>query len=234
MKRAPASLVAVLIIILTILGIIAYPARADLFGGDDVILGAILTQTIQQLDQMRQIFQAGSEQLGLLRDINRGINDSLRLLRTANPNSDPGIFRDWRRGTDSHRAVTDLYGDVVPSKDAQVQSSTDQSVAEAVSLNNSIYDYTHDIDTIGEEIKLDSHSVSPGGAQKLTAQSMGVMLHVMNTSLRAQATSLKLQAEVLALQNHKDKEASRETSEASSALKMSIENQTPKFETPRF
>jgi hypothetical protein len=103
-----------------------------------------------------------------------------------------------------------------------------------VTLNNSIYSYSRDIDAIGEEIKSDSHSVSPGGAQKLTAQSLGVMLHVMNASLRAQATSLKLQAEFLALQNHKDKEASRETSEASRSLKTAIETQPPKFETPRF
>ena len=205
-----------------------------MFGGDDVILGEILTQTIEQLNQMRQIFQAGSDQLGLLREINRGLNDSLRLFRTTNPNTDPGIFRDWSRPADANRGVTDLYGDVVPSKDSRVQTSTDQSVAEAVTLNNSIYSYTRDIDAIGEEIKSDSHSVSPGGAQKLTAQSLGVMLHVMNASLRAQATSLKLQAEFLALQNHKDKEASRETSEASASLKTAIETQPPKFETPRF
>jgi hypothetical protein len=209
-------------------------ARADLFGGDVAVLSQILIQAIEQLNQMRKIFEMGSDQLGLLREINRGINDSLGLLRTTNPNSDPGIFRDWSRGSDAHRAVTDLYGEVVPSKDAPVQSTTDQSVAEAVALNNSIYDYTRDIDAIGEAIKSDSHSVSPGGAQKLTAQSLGVMLHVMNTSLRAQATSLKLQAQVLALQNHKDKEASRETAEASSALKAAVNTQTPRFETPRF
>jgi uncharacterized protein YlxW (UPF0749 family) len=155
-------------------------------------------------------------------------------LRTISPNTDPGIFRDWQRASDAVRAITDLYGDIVPSKDARVQRSADQSVAEAVALNNAIYDYTNQIDAIGEEIKSYSHSVSPGGAQKLTAESMGVMLHVMNQSLRAQATSLKLQAEVVALQNHKDKEASRETAELSDNLKASLDRQSPKFETPRF
>ena len=228
------KLVLGLIIIMGVISGLTPHARADFFGGDDVILGQILAETIEQLNEMRQIFQAGSDQLGLLQEINRGLNDSLRLLRTSNPNTDPGIFRSWQRSADANRGVTDLYGEVVPSKDARVQTSTDQSVAEAVTLNNSIYNYTRDIDAIGEDIKNDSHSVSPGGAQKLTAQSMGVMLHVMNTSLRAQATSLKIQAEMLELQNHKDKEASRETSEASSALKTAIQTQPPRFETPRF
>ena len=225
------------IALMIIMSIVSYPAnvaRADLFGGDVAVLAQILVQTIQQLNQLRQIFEQGSDQLNLVRDINRGINDSLGLLKTINPNTDPGIFREWAQGAGALRSVTDLYGGIVPSKDSRIQSSADQSIAEAVTLNNSIYNYTRDIDEIGEAIKSYSHAVSPGGAQKLTAESMGVMLHVMNTSLRAQATSLKLQAEVLALQNHKDKEASRETSEVSSSLKTAIETHPPKFETPRF
>jgi hypothetical protein len=226
-----------IVVSLMAVGIVVYPtqfAKADLFGGDVVVLSQILIQTIQQLNQLRMIVQTGSDQLNAIRDINRGINDSLRLLRTISPNADPGIFRDWQRASDAIRAVTDLYGDIVQSKESRVQRSADQSVAEAVALNNAIYEYTQKIDEIGEEIKSYSHSVSPGGAQKLTAQSMGVMLHVMNQSLRAQATSLKLQAEAVALQNHKDKEASRETAELSDDLKVSLDRHSPKFETPRF
>lgn len=214
---------------------LALSARADLFGGDDIILGQILVQTIQQLEQLRSIFQMGSDQLDLMRNINQGLNDSLQLMRTVNETPGPGLFGGWLKLSDAGNGVANLYGDVVPSsRDARIQSSTDQSVAEAISLNNELYNYTQQIDDIGEEIKSDSHTVSPGGAQKLTAESMGVMLHVMNASLRAQATGLKLQAETLALSNHKDKDASRETEEASQAMTAAIQTQSPKFETPRF
>ena len=64
-------------------------------------------------------------------------------------------------------------------------------------MNNSIYDYTAQLDKIGEEIKQYSHAVSPGGAQKLTAQSLGVVVHVMNEQLRATATGLKMQAQTI-------------------------------------
>jgi hypothetical protein len=215
--------------IIIMIGTLSLPvesARADLFGADVAVLAQILIQTIQQLTELEQIFKNGSDQLDMMRDINRGISDSLNLMRTISP--------DWQNASQAMRVLTDVYGSVVPSKDANIQTNTDQSVAEAVALNNSIYAYSQDIDEIGEEIKSDSHMTSPGGAQKLTAESMGVMLHVMNTSLRAQATSLKLQAEVLAVQNHKDKEATRETVEASDALTTAIQNQNPQFETPRF
>jgi hypothetical protein len=226
-----------ILIPLMMIGALSLPvesARADIFGADVAVLAQILVQAIQQLMQLEQIFKNGSDQLEMMRNINRGINDSLNLIRTISPNSNPGIFSDWQNASQAMRVLTDVYGSVVPSKDANIQTNTDQSVAEAVALNNSIYAYSQNIDEIGEEIKSDSHMTSPGGAQKLTAESMGVMLHVMNTSLRAQATSLKLQAEMLAVQNHKDKEASRETVEASDALTTAIQNQNPQFQTPRF
>lgn len=224
--------IAALMIVVTILK--PSPARADLFGGDVVVLGQILVQAIQQLAQLKQILSTGKDNLNLIRDLNRGIHDSLNLFRTASPHSDPGLYREWQRAGEALRAIEAIYGVIVPSQDAKVQHDADQSVAEAVALNNSIYSYTRDIDEIGEEIKSYSHSVSPGGAQKLTAQSLGVILHVMNQTLRAQATGLKLQAQTLAIQNHKDKEMTRHIVDSSKTLTTAMKAQAPTFEMPRF
>lgn len=103
-----------------------------------------------------------------------------------------------------------------------------------MSLNNSIYDYTKQIDQIGEQVKVYSHQVSPGGAQKLTAQTMGVLLHVMNTSLRAQATGLKLQAQNTAIQNKKDKEFTRNTLKITDDLQAAMKAQKTELQMPRF
>lgn len=211
-----------------------FKARADLFGGDIVVLTQILAQAIQQLYQLKQIFDQGKDSLELMRDINRGINDSLNLARTVYPDLDPGIYRDWDRIDRALNGVQGIYGAVTPSPEAAIQKDTDQHVAEAISLNNSIYKYTNSIDEIGEEIKRYSHAVSPGGAQKLTAQSLGVMLNVMNQSLRTQATGLKLQAQALALENHKEKEATRKTLETANTLSGSMKSQDVSFQIPRF
>ena len=79
----------------------------------------------------------------------------------------------------------------VDSPVARVQRNTDQTVAEAISFNNEINDYAQRLDQIGEEIKSYSHATSPGGAAKLTAESMGVMIHVMDQQMRATGTKLK-------------------------------------------
>lgn len=222
--------------IIALTGSLVFPntARSDIFGGDVVVLSQILVQTIQQLSQLRSILGAGQDSLGLLRDINKGINDSLVLMKTVSPNNSPGLYSDWEKVDQALRGVQGVYGTAVPSSDVRVQKDADQSVAEAVSLNNSIYIYTNEIDQIGEKIKDSSHSTSPGGAQKLTAEALGVMLHVMNESLRAQATGLKLQAQEIAIQNHKDKAFTQHMISSSDSLKAAMKAEPANFNIPRF
>jgi len=209
-------------------------ARADLFGGDVAVLMQILVQAIQQLAQLKAILNNGQDALGLMQEINRGINDSLGLLRTIGVNPDPGIYGGLLKAQDALSKIQSIYGSVVPSLDAGVQQDTDQNVAEAISLNNSIYGYTNEIDQIGEQVKQYSHSVSPGGAQKLTAQTLGVVLHVLNQQLRAQATGLKIQAQNLALENKKEKDSTRHYMEVSQSLKTALKTESPTFTVPRF
>lgn len=210
------------------------PAKADLFGGDVVVLMQILTNAIQQLAQLKSLLDTGRDNLDLLKDINRGINDSLNLIRTISPNSDPGLYKDWEKVSDALTKLETIYGIAVDSRDMKVQRDTDQSVAEAVSLNNSIYKYTKQIDEIGELIKSQSHAVSPGGAAKLTAQSLGVMLNLQNEMLRTQGSGLKLQAQALAVQNRKDKEQTRQMLSVSDSLNNALSTNSPKFQLPRF
>jgi hypothetical protein len=221
-------------IFLTLQFLFVPTARADMFGGDIAVLVQILSNALQQLAQLRQIFQNGQDSLDMVRDINRGINDSLNLIRTISPNTNPGIYKDWDKVSDALNKLENVYGIVIDSQDSRVQKDTDQSVAEAVALNNSIYKYTQAIDEVGELIKSQSHSVSPGGAAKLTAQSMGVMLNLQNEMLRTQATGLKLQAQALAIQNRKDKDRTRQMVAGADGLNSALGGAKPEFKLPRF
>lgn len=208
-------------------------AKADLFGADVGVLTSILAEAVQQLAALQSIIGTGQDTLGLMRDVHKGINDSLNMLKTVNP-SDPGTYADWQKAYDSLRKLKQIYGETMDSSEAGIQNDADQSVAEAISLNNSIYRQAEQTDEIGEQVKDYSHSASPDGAQKLTAQTLGVMIHVMNSSARAQATGLKLQAQTLALQNRKDKEATKTLLTTSDSLGKAFANQKTGFQLPRF
>lgn len=209
-------------------------ASADLFGGDVAVLTQILANAMQQLSQLRSIVSAGQQNLELVQEINRGINDSLRMLRDIHPNMDPGIYRDWKSVDKALRDLEAIYGGVTPSPESKVQGDLDHGIAEAVTFNNSYYDYSAQLDQVAERIKAASHDVSPGGAQKLTAQALGLILQALNQNLRAQATSLKLQAQGLAVENRRDKQDTRHLLDSAKGLKSAMQNERIEFNVPRF
>ena len=189
------------------------PKPAEAFFGnpaDTAYLAQILAQAISQLQQLKMILKEGQDSLNLMRDVNAGIFDTLGALKSIAGHVSPGVYGELTKLEDIARKVEELYGVVSDSPLKESQLKTDQTVSEAIAFNNDLYRYTKDLDQVGEEIKVYADHSSPGRAQKLTAQSLGVVIHVMNQQLRAQATGLKLQAQALAIQNKKEK---NETSE---------------------
>ena len=100
-------------------------------------------------------------------------------------------------------------------------------------MNNAMYSYADDIDQVAEAIQQSSGLASPKAAQKLTAQSLGIILHVMNQQMRGQATGIKLQAQAMAIQNHKDKLYARQVRGSAENLKMAMNVSKPAFKIPR-
>lgn len=137
-------------------------ARADLFGGDVVVLAQILTQNVKQLLELQKILSNGKDNLELVQEINRGINDSLKLIRTISPYVNPGAYDKLKNIEDILKRFNIVFGKACGFSHALSQKSVDAAVAEAVMMNNSIYDYTAEIDKIGEDIKSYSHEVSLG------------------------------------------------------------------------
>ena len=214
------------ILIAPIVSILFFSAngRADLFGGDVAVLSQILANSVIQLAKLKEIVSTGSDTLNLIQEIHKGINDSITVFKDVPRQTQPGIYGDWKDVDEAVRQLRDIYGIVVPSPESKVEGDTDQSVAEAIALNNSLYEYTQNIDGIGDEVRKFSDNVSPAWSPKVTAQTLGIMLQVLNQSLRAQATGLKLQAQTIALQNHRDKELTKDILSNSEALDTSMKN----------
>jgi len=220
--------------ILLILFFITQPCKADLFGGDVVVLTQILANALQQLSQLRGIVGAADNQLDLVRQINQGINDSIQILKEVHPNLDPGIYRDWRTVNQALEGLNGLYGQAPRSPEMPIHQNVDRGIAEAISYNNSFYKYSREMDVLAVDIQRHSHAVSPGGAAKLTAQALGAVIQVLNQNLRAQATLLKLTAQDMAVRNRAEKMASGHLIRQGQELRQLMKQEPAKFEVPRF
>jgi hypothetical protein len=205
-----------------------------MFGGDTVVLSQILANAVQQLYQLYSIVRATQDTLNLMKSINEGVNDSLHLMQTVSGNDVAALAGEFASAQDAVQFLENHYGSVVNSKVSGVQLKLDQIVSQAFSQNRRNFDFARKIDQVGRSIDSQSHQVSPSGAQKLTAQGVGVMLQVMDETLRTQSSTLKLQAEQVALQNFKDKEEVKQKLDSSSRLKASLQQTRVHLDLPRF
>ena len=223
-----------IVIALISLCLIPVPARCDMFGGDVAVLMQILANAIKQLYELENIIQNGRDTLDLMRDINRGVNDSLRVVDSMSPYLDPGLYKDLRNIAGVIEHLRSVYGVPAPSPNEPIQSNTDQVIAESINMNNDMYAYAKNLDQISERIKSYSHDASPGGAVKLTAQTLAVVVQVMNQQMRIQGQALKLQAQGLAVQNKKEKDETRTYLDQAGQLKAAMKTSDLNFEFPRF
>ena len=184
---------------------LARPARADMFGGDVVVLTQILVQSIQTVIQLKSLLENGKDTLTLLRDVNSGVRSGLDAIRILNPNFNPGVYGNLNDADSVLRAVQGLYGAVPRGMDEGLMTSQDQSVAEVISMNRNLYDYADQVDRERDKIIYHAAVVSPQGAGKLQGQALGVMIGVMTQLLRTQSQMLKIMAQNMAMENRKEK-----------------------------
>lgn len=185
--------------------IFSKPAKADIFGGDVVVLVQILAQAIQQLYQLKQIFRSSDDTLGLLRDINRGIRDGLSIIRIFNPKFNPGIFGSLEKVEQVQRAIEELYGVIPQTSEYRLQEAQDRSVSESIAMNGTLFHYADQVDLETKRIINHAQLVNPQGAAKLTAESLAILIGVTTQVLRTNSMMLKMMGQTMALSNRKEK-----------------------------
>lgn len=196
---------AILGVLMSTLLIVPKPAKADMFGGDVVVLTQILANAIQQLIQLREILSTGSDSLDLMRDINRGIREGLAVIQMINPKFNPGLYGDLDTAERVLSVITDLYGKVPQTAELRLQEAQDRSVAESISMNGTLFRFADQADDESKRIVAHARGVSPQGAAKLTAQSIAVLIGVSTQVLRTNSMMLKMMGENMALNNRKGK-----------------------------
>lgn len=179
--------------------------KADIFGGDVAVLIQILTNSVQQLVQLKQILGSSHDTLGMMKDINRGLRDGLKIVQLFDPKFAPGLYGDLNSSERAYDLIQSIYGRIPQTSESKLQYSHDQSVAESLSMTGNLYRVADSADEESKKIFMHSQDVNPQGAAKLTAQSIAVLINVSTQLLRTNSMMLKLMSQNLALQNRHEK-----------------------------
>lgn len=197
------------VVIATLIFIGPRSAKADLFGGDVVVLTQILSQAIQTVITLKSVLENGKDSLNLMRDINAGVRSGLDIIRIVNPHFNPGVYGNLDKADEVLRALQSVYGTVPQGMDEDLMKSQDQSVAEVIAMNRNLYDYADQVDNERDKILFHAQVVSPQGAGKLQNQALGVLIGVTTQLLRTQSQMLKIMAQNMAYDTRKEKLATQ-------------------------
>lgn len=207
------------IVCLLSIGLLFPPkARADLFGGDVAVLMQIYANAIQQLIQLKKIMSTGGDTLDLMRDINRGIREGLAIIQMVNPKFNPGIYGTLDSADRVFGVIQDLYGAVPHGPEGNLIQAQDQSAAESISMNGTLFRFADQADEESRRIIAHAQAVNPQGAAKLTAQSIAVLIGVTTQVLRTNSMMLKLMGQEMASQSRTGKLESQQFRETYQGL----------------
>jgi len=192
--------------ILTLLVVVTFsrPTHA-FFGGDVAVLVQILANSVQQLTQLKQILSTGGDTLGVMRDINQGIRQGLNVIHMVNPKFNPGLYGNLNTANQVLRAIEDLYGAIPQTSEARLQQAHDQSVAESIAMNGTLFNFADQADQESQRIMAHANVANQKGATKLTAQSIAVLINVSTQLLRTNSMMLKMMGEDIAIKNRQSK-----------------------------
>lgn len=180
-------------------------ARADIWGGDVVVLMKILAESIKQYYQLKEMIGQGRDHIDYLRWLNAGIDNSMGLLESL-PIKDEKILADLREFKKATEKIEFLYGKVPKSPEEALQILQDQTVAESLRMATSFKDYSEKQEKNSALIAAQARVASPRGAVRMQAETSAEILNSLAQLIRLNTQSLKLQSEQLALSNKTSKD----------------------------
>ncbi|MBK9039149.1 MAG: hypothetical protein IPL83_08305 [Bdellovibrionales bacterium] len=137
------------------------------------MLAQLVSNSLEQLAHLQGMLRNGRDNLDLLRQINAGINDSLHLAQTLGPSVDLKLFRGSQGSDRCHFKTAGPLWKSQDSPDSLAQQNSDQAASEALTVGNSMIEYSREIDRVGSEITQFSHQVHREGLKSSLHSRLG-------------------------------------------------------------
>lgn len=168
-------------------------ARADIFGGDLALLTELIAKAVEQIQQLQSILNATGQATSILEDMNRGVREVLRLADTAHIPLPPEVYQQANTLDSATRLSHEVFGEL-PGTAPKYGVMQYQSGTEALYLSEDALDYSSFLDKQGESVKQSAVVANQSAATRLTAETLGVLLHAVSHSNRLEAKSLEISA----------------------------------------
>ncbi|MCM0606268.1 MAG: hypothetical protein KA715_09270 [Xanthomonadaceae bacterium] len=191
MKKKIAAWISICCIFMSGFLIKPQEVRADFFGMDIPILINILTQTISQVQAISQMLGKAKETVSILEEMNRGVKEVLNLAETAHISLPPQVYEGAKQIDRAVWEARRVYGEV-SERSPKVTQNNYRTGVEGLFLSQDAFDYSNFLDEKGNKVKTAALVASQVSATRLTAETMGVLLHAVSHGNRLEAKQLEI------------------------------------------
>jgi len=146
----------------------------------------LVEESIRRYYQLQQMIQYSKDAQAYMREINSGLDASIRLLESL-PIKDEKILGQLRTFQRSLQEIEKIYGAIPKSPDESFQQINDLAVAESLKMVNSATDYAEKQEENSARLEARSWDMSPKGAMRMQAQINSQILLTLNQILRMNA-----------------------------------------------
>lgn len=165
----------------------------------------LVEESIRRYYQLQQIIQASKDAQSYMREINSGLDNSIRLME-ALPIRDEKILGQLKTFQSSLAEIEKVYGAVPKSSEEPIQKMNDQAVAESLKMVTNANDYAEKQETNAAMIEARSWDMSPKGAMRMQAQVSSQILLTLNQILKMNSQLLKMQSAQMAGHTREEKQ----------------------------
>lgn len=208
-------------------------SRADMFGGDVVVLLKILAEDFRRFEQLRMMLQQSKDANDYLRVVNAGIDNSIGLLQSL-PIEDDKLLAELKDIKGTIEKVGILYGRVPKSPEETLQLLHDQTVAESLRMANSFKDFSKVQEKNSEVIAAQARVASPKGAARMQAETSAEILRSLSQLIRLNTQLLKMQSEQFAMNNKASKDGVSNFQKVNQDLGSGFSNFKPEMKLVKF
>jgi len=166
-------------------------SEADFFGGDIPLLIELVSNSLQQIQNLTQIINQARQTTSLLQEMNEGVKAMLNLSQTAHVPLPPEVYDQAKSLQQALQMAGDVYGPL-PTLATTQQRDHYRSGAEALYLSEDALDYSASLDKTGDRVKDSALVATQASATRLTAETLGVVLQAVSHSNRIQAKNLEI------------------------------------------
>jgi hypothetical protein len=193
------------------------------FGEDIPFLIQIITQTIQEIQELTSIVNAAQNTASVLQEINQGVKEVLRMADTAHVPLPPQVYEQARQISQAAQLAQELYGATSGSSPKYTQYGY-QSGVEGLFISQDAFDYSTFLDQQGQKIKSSAVDANEAAATKLTAESMGVLIQGVDQTNRLQAKSLEISSATHIEDSSKENAKLQSFSNTQAAFELDFQN----------